>query len=1004
MSLLKEELTHVPVWVKFHDVPLVAYISNGLSLMATKIGTTMMLDSYTNLLCLESCGRSSYSGILIEINACNEFSDHSVMAVPNLEGNGYTKETNRIEYEWESPRCRTCLIFGHSPIDCPIVTPKRVVNQKDKVIEEVATGSMATTLGTQEEGQSSTPIVDKINVLEKQILEGKLVLVDDDGETTGVRNTKKRRNMLNYLLAAAEKIQADCDMKATNIILQGLPADIYSLERKCKLYDAFDKFTHIKGESLHTYYLRFTQLINDMNIYKMNMEHFQVNTKFLNSLPPEWSKFVTDVKLIKDLHTSNYDQLHAYLEQHELNANEVRLIRDDLIACLNKAMSFLTAVASSRFPSTNNQLRTSYNTRNQATIQDDRVTVQQVQGRQGKNYSGTTYKGNATSSRENTTSGHARVVKFYNFQGEQLAFLADPGILAGQVQTIIRHIAAFQTEDLDTYDSDCDDLSNTQAVLMANISNYGSDVISELRIFNPTIESSLPPVKVKVPSELPKVSLVNESLKKLKFQLAQFDSVVKKMTTPNAFTEGEWVFEHTQAIFNNEIIPFLKSLKNIFNVFDKDLLNEITKVKIVFDQIEAAVQQSLVDKQCLESANKEFLLENDRLSQQIISQDIVSTVLNCTSLNVDCMNVDTQRSESCEKYLNLDAEFSKSKQEYNDLLYNNAPIKNSVNDVKFGCLCAICGKCMISETLHECVQLVVKIVLWYLDSGCSKHMTGNRSQLMNFVSKFLGTVRFGNDQIARIMGLLYRKPFFDPSSLQQNSIRAYANKKPDLSFLHIFGSLYNPINDHEDLGKFNAKADSGIFVGYAPTKKAFKIYNRRTWIISETIHVTFDELTAMASKQFTSGPRLHVMTPATPIQEAAAPRAEVSANSVSISISQDAPSTSIPSLQAQEHSPIISQGFKESPKTPTFYDDPLNESSQDSHSQGSSFNVIQIHTPFEHLGRWTKDHPIAKVISDPSRSVSTRKKLKTNAMWCYFDAFLSSIEPKNFKQAMTKPS
>ncbi|GKF43516.1 hypothetical protein Tco_0130068 [Tanacetum coccineum] len=91
---------------------------------------------------------------------------------------------------------------------------------------------------------------------------------------------------------------------------------------------------------------------------------------------------------------------------------------DDLIACLNKAMAFLTTVASSRFPSTNNQLRTSSNPRNQATIQDGRVTMQQLQGRQRQNLSGITYKGNATSSRGNTTSGQARVVKCYNCQGE----------------------------------------------------------------------------------------------------------------------------------------------------------------------------------------------------------------------------------------------------------------------------------------------------------------------------------------------------------------------------------------------------------------------------------------------------------------------------------------------------------------------------------------------------------------------------------------------------------
>ncbi|GKB96833.1 retrovirus-related pol polyprotein from transposon TNT 1-94 [Tanacetum coccineum] len=73
-------------------------------------------------------------------------------------------------------------------------------------------------------------------------------------------------------------------------------------------------------------------------------------------------------------------------------------------------------------------------------------------------------------------------------------------------------------------------------------------------------------------------------------------------------------------------------------------------------------------------------------------------------------------------------------------------------------------------------------------------------------------------------------------------------------------------------------------------------------------------------------------------------------------------------------------------------------------NSGSSSNVRPIHTPFESLGRWTKDHPIANVIGDLSRSISTRKQLQTDAMWCYFDTFLTLVEPKNFKQAMTKPS
>ncbi|GJT65552.1 hypothetical protein Tco_1017032 [Tanacetum coccineum] len=80
-----------------------------------------------------------------------------------------------------------------------------------------------------------------------------------------------------------------------------------------------------------------------------------------------------------------------------------------------------------------------------------------------------------------------------------------------------------------------------------------------------TDQSALSPVKIEAPKELPKITL-------------------------NAITEGEWGFEHTKAIFLNEIIPFLKTLKVIFNVFDKDLLNEVTKVQTVFNQMEAAVQ------------------------------------------------------------------------------------------------------------------------------------------------------------------------------------------------------------------------------------------------------------------------------------------------------------------------------------------------------------------------------------------------------------------------------
>ncbi|GJW03429.1 retrovirus-related pol polyprotein from transposon TNT 1-94 [Tanacetum coccineum] len=324
-------------------------------------------------------------------------------------------------------------------------------------------------------------------------------------EENGMTKTKKYEE-----LSATEKIQADCDLKATNIILQGLPSDVYLLvnhhrvakdlweiiqllmqgtsltkqERECKLYDAFDKFAYIKGESLHQYYLRFTQSINDMNIYKMKLEQFQVNTKFLNSLPSEWNKFVTDVKLVKDLHTTNFDQLNEYLEQHELHANEIRIMRehsqdqhalvidsglavpvfkqrDEHIDAINKMMSFLTTVVTSRFPSTNNQLRNSSNPRQQATTHDGRVTVQPVQGRQNS---------------FTAAQGYGKVLN-----EEELTFLADPKVAEGPVtQTVITYNAVYQADDLDAYDSYYDDISTAKAVLMANLSSFGSDVLSEV--------------------------------------------------------------------------------------------------------------------------------------------------------------------------------------------------------------------------------------------------------------------------------------------------------------------------------------------------------------------------------------------------------------------------------------------------------------------------------------------------------------------------------------------
>ncbi|GJY37584.1 retrovirus-related pol polyprotein from transposon TNT 1-94 [Tanacetum coccineum] len=278
-------------------------------------------------------------------------------------------------------------------------------------------------------------------------------------EENGVTRTKKYAE-----LSASEKIQADCDLKATNIILQGLPSDVYSL-----------------------------------------VNHHRVAKDL-------WEKVQLLMQVNQQTHLTEFHQIESSLAVYVFKQG------DDLIDAINKMMSFLSTVITSRFPSTNNQLKNSSNPRQQATIHDGRVTVKPLQGRQNSYAASTSGTRANTSGTVGNYSGQQRVVKCFNCQGEghmarqcpktkqkrdvtwfrdkvllveaqgngkvlyeeELEFLADTGIAEGLViQSVITHNAAYQADDLDAYDSDCDEISTAKAVLMANLSSYGSYVLFE---------------------------------------------------------------------------------------------------------------------------------------------------------------------------------------------------------------------------------------------------------------------------------------------------------------------------------------------------------------------------------------------------------------------------------------------------------------------------------------------------------------------------------------------
>ncbi|GJV13568.1 integrase, catalytic region, zinc finger, CCHC-type containing protein [Tanacetum coccineum] len=498
---------------------------------------------------------------------------------------------------------------------------------------------------------------------------------------------------------------------------------------------------------------------------------------------------------------------------------------------------------------------------------------------------------------------------------EQLALLADPGVLDGQVVlTIIPNTDAFQTEDLDTYDSDCDDLSNAQAVLMANISIYGSDIISKVvQIVLWYLEFGCSKHMIGNHSQL--MNFVSKFLGTVRFRN---DHIARIM--------GYGDYQLGNVTISR--VYYVEGLgHNLFSVEGVDLLSGSRDTNLYTISLDDMLKTSPICLLSKASKSKSWLWHR-RLS-----------------------------------HLN----FGKSKKS------SHQPKAEDTNQEKLYLLhMDLCGPMRVASINGKKAEAI--------NTAC---YTQNRS----------------------IIRRQYNKTLYEPMQ----------DKKPDLSFFYLFSALCYPTNDNDNLGKLDAKADIGIFVSYAPSKKAFRIYNKRTQKIIETIHVTFDELTAMASEQFSSGAGLHSMTPATsssglvlnivsqqpcippnrddcdylfqpmfdeyftppaivvpPIQEAAASRA--------VDIDQDAPSSSTPSTQEQEQSPNISQGFEESPKTPIFHDDPLNESPHEEITpQGSSSNVRQTHTPFEHLGKWTKDHPIANVIGDPSWKQIFKKRNKKKA-------------------------
>ncbi|GJY35463.1 hypothetical protein Tco_0420841 [Tanacetum coccineum] len=242
-----------------------------------------------------------------------------------------------------------------------------------------------------------------------------------------------------------------------------LQIELTKEDRESQLYDEFERFKiYLPGENINEYYVRFHKLVNDMRNIRMTMPNIQLNSKFVNNMSPEWDR--------------------ATLSQ------------------------------------TNNQLRTSSNTRNQATIQDGRVVVQNVQGRQNQNQNQNQRYFAWGNSAAGNGGAHNRAGNANAGQGkpngaildeEELLFLAgeqantfDADVDNQPVQDLaLNEDNIFQADECDVFDSDVDDEPTAQSIFMANLSSVGSanpqagpsnaSILSEVHILENVIDYSV---------------------------------------------------------------------------------------------------------------------------------------------------------------------------------------------------------------------------------------------------------------------------------------------------------------------------------------------------------------------------------------------------------------------------------------------------------------------------------------------------------------------------------
>nr|GEX21477.1 hypothetical protein [Tanacetum cinerariifolium] len=589
-----------------------------------------------------------------------------------------------------------------------------------------------------------------------------------------------------------------------------------------------------KRETIHDYYVRFAKLINDMWNIKMTMSRMQLNFKFVNNMLPEWGRFVTTVKLNRGLRDSNYYQLYVYLKQHETHANENKMMldrftqntidpfalmsnvshqqyylqssttppsisvqpyfadntqldlglspTDNLIENLTNTLALLTQSYKTYIPQKNNQLRTSSNTRNQATVQDGRVVVLNVQGHIARNCTQPKRPQNSEYFKDKMLLMQAQE-NGVELDEEQLLFIVggqdnavDEDVDKQPVQDLALNVDnVFQVDDCDAFDFDVDEAPTAQTMFMENLSfadpvydeagpSYDSDILSEYVKDNAVLVV-----------QISKFSDMHEALSAAQKRIAELES----------------------ENFN---------LQNKIQNDDHDVMELYDSIKI-----KRAKTIEKTNSLLIEVANLKAQIQENHISNCVIMPAVKSKVLALGRYAIDIELIPISIRNNWEVHLDYLKHLKESVETLHEIV-EEAKVERPLDRLlAFACLYTKHSQ----ELLEYLIGTFPRTPQWNGVVKRQNHTLVEASRTMLIFSKasmFLWAEAVATSCYTKNRSLIHTRYNKPPYELVHP-------KNPGLTFFRVFGELYYPTNDSEDFGKLQPIADIGIFVGYAPSWK-----------------------------------------------------------------------------------------------------------------------------------------------------------------------------------------